>query len=212
MVILLELNLIQEDKLKVILTPFDMIQYNLTCEKIDYDNTETRKAVWNILDEAKHKTGFDAALGRICIQVYPEKNGGCEIYITKLKTELSSAYPMTQPNERPTQAAKTVRALYRFDGIDALLRVCKFLHRRGYNKPSDAYFEEAAGKSARYYLILSETLQSIGGKKTKYLRENLFIAEFGSRIENENASLFLEEHCRLFCAENAVEKLAKLAN
>ena len=83
--IVLELNLMGQDKLRVILTPFDMIKYDLTCDKIDYDNTETRKAVWSILDYAKHETGFDAATGRICIQVYPEKNGGCEIYITKLQ-------------------------------------------------------------------------------------------------------------------------------
>ena len=75
MVIILELSLMGQDKLKVILTPFDMIKYDLTCDKIDYDNTETRKAVWSILDYAKHETGFDAATGRIYIQVYPEKNG-----------------------------------------------------------------------------------------------------------------------------------------
>ena len=211
MVILLELNLIQDDKLKVILTPFDMIQYNLTCDKIDYDNTETRKAVWEILDEAKHKTGFDAAAGKICIQVYPEKNGGCEIYITKLKNELPSSGTMNGQSERTSPAARTVRVLYRFDSIDVMLRVCKFLHKRGYERESRAYLEQAFGGPPRYYLLISEALPPIGGRKTKYLRENLFIQEFGTRIENENASLFLEEHCRLFCAENAVGKLACLA-
>lgn len=55
-----------------------MIKYDLTCDKIDYDNTETRKAVWSILDYAKHETGFDAAAGRIYIQVYPEKTAAAK--------------------------------------------------------------------------------------------------------------------------------------
>ena len=62
---ILELHLIQNDKLKVLLTPFDMMKYELTCESLDYDNTETRKAIWNILDFAKHETGFDAAIGNV---------------------------------------------------------------------------------------------------------------------------------------------------
>lgn len=207
----MEINLIEEDKLKVVLTPFDMIQYNLTCDKLDYDNTETRKAVWSILDEAKKETGFDAAIGKICIQVYPEKNGGCEIYITKLKKEISSAGTMNPQSERASPVSKNVRVLYRFEGIDALLRVCKFLYRRGYRAESDAFLEEAPEKTARYYLSILETLPPIGGRKTKYLRENLFIAEFGTRIENESARFFLTEHCRVLCAGNAVEKLASLA-
>ena len=94
------MNLIREDKLKVLLTPFDMMKYELTCEKLDYENTETRKAIWSILDHAKHETGFDAAIGKIRIEVYPEKSGGCAIYITKLKKTDASCEPMTENNEK----------------------------------------------------------------------------------------------------------------
>ena len=89
--------MIREDKLKVLLTPFDMMKYELTCEKLDYDNTETRKAIWSILDFAKRETGFDAAIGKIRIEVYPEKSGGCAIYITKLK---GSSLPSHEPDRK----------------------------------------------------------------------------------------------------------------
>ena len=213
MVIVLELNLIKEDKLKVILTPFDMIKYELTCDKIDYDNTETRKAVWSILDYAKHETGFDAAAGRIFIQVYPEKNGGCEIYITKLqKNELPSAVGMNDNSEKAAIAVpKEVAAVYQFEDAENLMRVCKFLARRGYHRESGAFVEEIPQKKRRYYLLISEPASSMQGKKAKYLRENLFIGEFGTRVEHKSSIPYLREHCSCFCEGDAVHTLAALA-
>ena len=213
MVIVLELSLMGQDKLRVILTPFDMIKYDLTCDKIDYDNTETRKAVWSILDYAKHETGFDAAAGRIYIQVYPEKNGGCEIYITKLqKNELPSAGNMNDTNENTAAVVpKEVSAVYQFEDAENLMRVCKFLARRGYSAKSGAFVEEIPHKKHRYFLLIFETVPTSQGKKARYLRENLFIGEFGTRMENESSIPYLKEHCRCFCEEDAVHMLAAVA-
>ncbi len=213
MVIVLELSLMGQDKLKVTLTPFDMIKYDLTCDKIDYDNTETRKAVWSILDYAKHETGFDAAAGRIYIQVYPEKNGGCEIYITKLqKNELPSAGDMNPTNEKTAAVVpKEVRADYQFEDAENLMRVCKFLARRGYSAKSGAFVESIPKNKCRYYLLIVETVPVIQGKKAKYLRENLFIGEFGTRMESDNSIPYLKEHCKCICEEDAVHTLATVA-
>ena len=80
----MELIVINENKLKITLSESDMKQYSLDCNTVDYDNTETRKAFWSILDEVKQKTGFDAASQKIFVQLYPSKKGGCEMYVTKL--------------------------------------------------------------------------------------------------------------------------------
>lgn len=211
MVMILELHLIGEDKLKVLLTPFDMMKYNLTCEKLDYENTETRKAIWNILDYAKHETGFDAARGRICIEVFPEKNGGCAIYITKLhQSEASETNGIDLAKDK--HAGHEIPAIYGFEESESLFRVCRFLSHRGYTLPSRAYFEPLEQKKARYYLELLETPPTFSGKKAKYLRENLFIGEFGTRMEGEASLSYLKEHCFPICEENAVDTLAPLAN
>ena len=73
----MELLRIGESKLKVTLSSEDMERYSLDGDSMDYDNTETRSAVWQILDEAKHKTGFDAGGEKIFVQVYPARGGGC---------------------------------------------------------------------------------------------------------------------------------------
>ncbi len=207
---ILELHLIGEEKLKVLLTPFDMMKYNLTCEKLDYENTETRKAIWNILDYAKHETGFDAAQGRICIEVFPEKNGGCAIYITKLKKSelMGGGIELSRDGARTRQT----RAVYGFTESESLFRVCRFLLHKGYDQPSRAFFEALPQKKFRYYLELFETAAPTGSKKARYLKENLFISEFGSRTEGDAGLAFLAEHCTPLCEENAVATLAPLAS
>ncbi len=81
----MELIKISDSKLKIALTPTDMEKYSLDIQTMDYDKTETRSAFWQLLDEAKHKTGFDAASEKIFVQIYSSVGGGCEMYVTKLK-------------------------------------------------------------------------------------------------------------------------------
>ena len=208
----MELNLIREDKLKVLLTPFDMMKYELTCEKLDYDNTETRKAIWSILDHAKRETGFNAAIGKIRIDVYPEKSGGCTIYITKLKNgELASHETMNEQAEVKTvpPAGKTT-AVYEFGSADDLIRVCRFLSHRGYEDESKAFFEFLEKGEIRYFLQIRES-PTASLKKARYLRENLFIEEFGERVDSDESVLYLRERTSPICKENAVQTLAGLA-
>ncbi len=205
----MELHLIGEEKLKVLLTPFDMMKYNLTCEKLDYENTETRKAIWNILDYAKHETGFDAARGRICIEVFPEKNGGCAIYITKLRQNEETDKKGIELAD--TRAKNEIPAVFGFENAEALLHACRFLEKRGYQKQSLAFFEPQTDNKTRYYLELLESPSSCG-KKSKYLREHLFLEEFGTRMDGDFSPSYLREHCHMISAENAVAKLAPLAN
>ncbi len=199
---LLELHRIGEEKLKVMLTPFDMMKYGLTAETLDYENTETRKAIWNILDHAKHETGFDGARGRICIEVFPEKNGGCAIYITRISEEKEEKMKSPEQKER--------LSVFSFEKAENMLRVCRCLFSRGYKKESHAYYENAERKTS-YFLALREEAPS-PKEKTKAPREHLFILEFGKRLEGEHMYSYLSEHCTPICTENAVKTLAPLAD
>ena len=202
--------MIREDKLKVLLTPFDMMKYELTCEKLDYDNTETRKAIWSILDFAKQETGFDAAIGKIRIEVYPEKSGGCAIYITKLRSsDLPSHEPMNETIAKATPASGKTTVVYQFKETDSLIRVCRFLSHRGYQDESRAFFETLEKGEVRYFLEIRESA-SASLKKTRYLKENLFIEEFGEKLESEESVFYLHERTFPICTDNAVQTLATL--
>lgn len=187
----MELIRISDSKLKVMLNAQDMAHYAITCEAINYENTETRRAIWEILDEAKQRTGFDAASDRIFIQVYPSREGGCELYITKLGGVCAAS--LSSP-------ARECYGLYRFAHLADLLRVCHILRCSDYYGTSAAY---TVGEE--YYLCLRELAPGADG-----LHRHLFIEEFGERLRGEVSLAYIEEHGIPLVREDAVGKLADL--
>jgi len=64
----MELRLVNENKLKIILTNEDMALLDITYEEMDYnDDLGTRRVLWEILDQAKRQTGFDAGKEKLYI-------------------------------------------------------------------------------------------------------------------------------------------------
>ena len=182
----MELILISDSKLKIMLSQKDMTKYALRIEDIDYDNTQTRRAFWSILDEAKHKTGFDAAKEKIFVQVFPSRCGGCEIFVTKLENGVS-------PDDLSVQVTqRNRREIYRFSDIEDLLRVCKILNERGFDGESSAFCDDKC-----YYLSLTG--------------HHSFIDEYADMRENKNYIYHILEHCDRICATGAVNTLAPLS-
>jgi negative regulator of genetic competence, sporulation and motility len=80
----MDLIKINDNKLKIMLTPVDMQSYDLRANELDCTNIETRQAFRSIMDEARSRTGFDAKGNQIYVQVYPSREGGCEMFVTKI--------------------------------------------------------------------------------------------------------------------------------
>lgn len=190
----MELILISDTKLKIMLSEKDMSKYSLNVKELDYDNTETRRAFWNILDEAKHKTGFDAARERIYIQVFPSMGGGCEIFVTRLDEAKDSEAVLE------VKTHKSAREIYTFDEINSLLSVCERLQKNGYSGESSVYAD-----NKHYYLTLSP-LPKKSGEVSKYA----FINDYALMRENKNYIYHILEDAREICAERAVDILAPL--
>ena len=196
----MELILISENKLKITLTECDMKQYDLDCDDIDYDNTETRKAFWSILDEAKHRTGFDAASQRVFIQLYPSKEGGCEMYVTKIALKTESKKEATPSLALLPLSRRHVA--FKFSSLDGLISVCRRLCAIDFSGKSESYKTD----DGKYVLIIDEPEENayIG------LCEHSFIDEFGKRENLKNIRLTINEHGECICPENAVEILGAL--
>ncbi len=185
------------------LTPQDMEYYELCNEDIDYDSTETRRAFWQILDEVKHKTGFDAAGDKVFIQLYPSREGGCEMYVTKLDEVPSLPGGQTG---LPSNVRATRSCCYVFSTLDKLLRVCRILLCGHYKEESSAY----ALDDGSYALVLCD-----GGKsKPSFLGAPdtySFIEEFGTRARAKEKLIFFKEHGTCLCDKDAVKELGSLA-
>ena len=80
----MEIIMINENKLKVMLCKEDLSHFELSPEQLDYSNTETKRMFWDVLSRAKHQTGFDTDGQRVLVQLYPSKEGGCEMFVTKI--------------------------------------------------------------------------------------------------------------------------------
>lgn len=223
----MDLILISESKLKVTLSAADMKLLSLSCDDIDYDNTETRRAFWNILDEAKHKTGFDAATHRVFIQVYASKGGGCELYVTKLTGDPTSG-PVRMTGAKPdsklpgeklsgdrvsvesvsvdkvsidradeVDMRKSYGAAAEFETISSLTACCRRLNADDYLGASYAYCDQNRRKT-RYLLLLD------GVADYDILRE------YGSLLDPETVHIWVVEHCTEIRMTDAVETLSRL--
>ena len=181
-----------------------MKQYCLDCSTIDYDNTETRRAFWSILDEVKHKTGFDAASQKVFIQLYPSKEGGCEMYVTKIGKQKCGSCDDTIPDSHRLRPITRRRTAYSFDGISRLISVCKRLSSMGYSEKSSAFRSHV--ESDKYFLILDEP------EENAYLpvSELSFICEYGKSENLKNTLLLIHEHADVVCSRHAVETLSEL--
>lgn len=208
----MELRVIENDMLKIMLTQLDMMKYDIDCDSLDYNNTKTRKAVWDILDRAYRQTGFDAAKERVCIKIYPDKSGGCKIYITKLHDNLPPENEMNYQSvkERQTQEISQKKpAVYCFSELESLINVCRRLENSSYDSESRAYIGAETAKKL-FYLVIYEENAPARTRQGKAAGEGLFICEYGTKISAPEAFSYIKEHCGVICGENAVSTLAAL--
>jgi negative regulator of genetic competence, sporulation and motility len=80
----MEYIMINESKLKVICEESDLDPYGICADSLEYGDAYSRKFLEDLLDEAKVRFGFDTARHRVLIQLFPDNEGGCEIFINKL--------------------------------------------------------------------------------------------------------------------------------
>lgn len=199
----MELILINDSKLKIMLTEEDMVRYELDCKSVNYDNTETRRAFWSILDEAKHRTGFDAASDRVFIQLYPSKEGGCEMYVTKVGLLCTSPQSRSGSSDKPDNSADpscTADGIlaFMFTSVGRMIAACRLTTRYGHIVSSTAWVDE----NGSCYLFTSPGRDS----DSSYLCG--VMNEYGTTADTDTVSAYIKEHGKELCGTNAVETLA----
>jgi negative regulator of genetic competence, sporulation and motility len=89
----MELIVINECKIKIMLSKPDMLHYQLETSQMNRTDEHTRAAFRHIFDDAREEIGFDITGRRLFIQMYTSKEGGCEIFVTKLDATDDKATP-----------------------------------------------------------------------------------------------------------------------
>ena len=211
----MEFIVIDESKIKVMLTAKDLEEFELDAEELDYANTDTKRMFWDVLSKAKRRTGFDTDGQKVLVQLYPSRQGGCEIFVTKIGSiykdeededlfDTSRAslteIPIKRKRKKNHDKANTLVVLS-FSTLSDMLLLCRALQSRGYAEESRAYISE----DSRFYLVLETQTEC----DFPYSEIYPFVLEFGEEESPTSTERFLLEHARMICKAGAVATLSE---
>ena len=205
----MELIRISDNKLKIMLTPMDMRQFELCSDNFYDDSEKMHHSFRLLLDEVRRQSGFEADDHRISVQYFPSREGGCEMFISNLSTERDKSSCALTPAQEMQPAPRTHGSFsrsfaYRFEGLEELLSVCRRLLPMDYIISASSAYRDDSG---RYYLFLSTFATS----PFTTPEELYFVVEYGSIENASQLRLYLAEHGTVLCLEDAVGTLGTIA-
>ena len=192
---------IDQNKLKIMLSKEDACKYALYPETASVEDAATRRAFREILCATKSDVGIDFSEERVYIQLFPSREGGCELFVTKMggrEQEIEKRDMSIAPKASITASR---RVCFCFWQQRDLLSSCRRLMRRGFTGESQAERDDMG----RFWLFLSDD-----GSPLLAREEFGFLLEYGQMECAADASLFLLEHGKTLCASHAVETLGVL--
>ena len=186
----MELIVISESKIKLTLTSEEMSLYT----------GSTKEILSEIMDDVRNKCGCREMKGRIFIQMYPSREGGCEMFVTKLSEREKYKNTLTGENHVLTEYRKYIYGergkvyIYSFDNMEHLLSCCRDLSQIKYHGSSTVYVDR---DNREYYLVLEAETHIAG--------ENL------GKLKPSRTFYYIQEYCDNICRTDAVNTLAKFA-
>ena len=193
----MELIVIDEERMKIMLSREELLSYNIYAPDIDTEDESTKRILYDIIDRAKRTAGFDGEWGSMFVRVFPSGDGGCEMYVTKyaqLYDEDEYMCDDTTEDKGHGARARARRYVYRLASADLLLRCCRALADRGYAAPSDVYISE---DGETYFLVLHE-----GECDTSVA------LEFGESVSFSGVLVYLSEHARILVEKDGVGSMS----
>ena len=211
----MELIIINENKLKIILSKPDMDYFGLDENEFHCSLSNAREILNKILKSCQTKTSFDNvdSKERLLLQLYPDKDGGCELFVTKLPIDYGSetkenivALEKGNPPALPSRSEygltkiKKNTITYSFNSIDDLINACQSLKYNKMQSESELY----SSINGKYYLILRYELN-----ENKKSTPSSHLSEFGALENSENINLYVKEYGKCICKEGAIETLCQ---
>lgn len=179
---------------KVSLSSYDLENFHITYEEMDYSDDNTKRAILSIVRQIKSQTGLPVDTVKLFIEAFPNEDDGCILYIN-LMNPIGKNDPLKQ--ER-----------YSFDtplilGFDDLETLTDASHRVLHD------FGHLIIKSALYlyedkYRLLLYTYCKMEKKIISLLKEYGVYMGKGSIL-----CAFIKEHSKPICKERALETIVK---
>lgn len=161
----MELIKCQCNRVILFLTREDMKKYHIDREH----PSSFAKSVRTMLKDADESVNLSDWY-RILVKIFESKEGGCELFITRLGEQtplLRNAYLNGE------------EYIYRFRRLEDLLCACKALSSAGFNGKSRIFYDN--GPSGDVFLLLDRKFDNL--------------REFGALSCRRSVLLYIEEHC-----------------
>lgn len=187
----MEFLLLGADKLKVLLSKRDMEAYSLEYENMDYSDGKTKRALLELLEQAKNEAGFQPRGAKLFIEVYPCEGGGCALYFTAIR----------QPPASGATAQGLLPVVFQLDDLSALFEAATKVFRRYGHRiyKSSLYRFEGKYRLVVYPLDYNDRLSVY------------FLSEFGVNLgEGHVFAAFTQEHGEALIEDIAIETIAEI--
>lgn len=191
---------ISESKMKIMLSKYDIKKFKIDIDNVDYNDVKTRNKFFDILDCVKKEHGFNHEGDKLLIQFYPSKDGGAELFVTRL-SGLSAKNERAVSRSSNVTLLDTKRVIYNFLNFDDLLKASKIIKNSKSIKGSDLFYDESNG----YFLEITER----GASRDGAICDFAILLEFATKVPGE-LSPYITEHYSRLTRGNAVEQLARL--
>ena len=175
---------------KVSLDTEEASKYKLL-SKDQVSEGDMKAEIEKLLERVTEKIDFTYLGRKLFTEIYPNKNGGCEVFISTISIE----------EGKHSDAKKNkFSSVYSIDTVERLLKMCFRLNEINFDGKSSVFYDMEGKK---YYLIL----ENIFTKELKYA----FLVEYAKQIKS-SAIAYIKEHYRCIIKKNGVKRLADLAN
>ena len=193
----MQLIIINENVFKMIFSPDDMKKYGIDEDEFHLSSTNTRKIITEIIKNCPggselQNIGKDE---KLIIQLYPEKSGGCELFVTRLPFEenIWEDEDMTQKDNsnlpilrQSSEATPKRRVLtYSFWELAWAKEALRSIESRNFSGKCEIFRSE----NGKYYLALFSE-----GSPEENSSPSLYLSEFGELENSEHMLLYLSEH------------------
>ena len=190
------LELVDESRLLIILSPEDMEDYQLTFDSLDWRDGHSRTVIREFLQMACHQKGFCPGDSRLLIEAVPDEEG-CVLLVTMLPEEKSKRKRYWIKENHPVLTP----FVFRFDHAENLLAAVDRVYRQFYRPQKAACSSWLYLLNGAYYLVL------YGGRRLPCSVE-ILLTEYGSfQGKGRNTAAQVLEHGKLLAGEDAVAAL-----
>lgn len=183
------------NKLKIILSCEECAEQGIDTTLSDFSTNDVRIAIRRILNTAGRECGFFSEGERIFAQLYPTKDGGCEIFVTKLKGLSDKARTAVRDIEGFCSVEER-RGVYSFEDSTTLVAAARAIYRGGID--CDLY----ASDDGRYYISIVENYD-------RGISEFEVLTEYGERVKSIPVYV-ISERGELLCKQKALDYIMSM--